>query len=338
MDARLLINSNTIEPTDLPEPQGTVVQITGVDSVEKESTDGGTYWQHTLNLHGWRVGLRLNTTKINELISMLGQDTDSWVGKKIVLVAAPVTHFGQAKLAVVIIPMVPTQEVPISQVPAHMQPRRSVLPSGRIGQRSGFQLPAHLARSMQPQGAPTQGFQLPPSRDDTPIGVDTAIAICTDLVKRGKSWDSLKDYIRLNNPALAEAMSGKLPPLAPRAVLSHAGTFVASIPATREVPYQFDQMLRTKWSTATTPPAAQPQAPAAGPAASSPSPPPAYQSPGQPATVPAPATSTATLPEYNPTLQPGETFDPITGEVVAPKREPQGPPADPSFDVDSLPF
>jgi hypothetical protein len=231
MDARQLKTAYAIEAPDLPNPQGTIVQITGIDTEYSQQLENGIAKDritHQLKLHGWRLPLRLNNTKVDTLIAIFGSETDQWIGRKVVLCAMPVTAFGQTKLGITIMPLL--QDAPITPAPQHMMPRLNGSPMG--GQ--GFRLPQQGgAWPQQPQtgmqaaqsiaagvsaayalpGTPTAPAapQSPPADQLAPLGIPRAAKLLTELYKRGQDWTAFLNWLKTNHAQAFEACSGKTP-------------------------------------------------------------------------------------------------------------------------------
>ena len=208
MDARLLKKAYAIDPLDLPNPQGTVVQIVGVDTEYAVFVENGVSVeraQHILRLHGWRLPLRLNNTKVDSLVAILGPETDLWIGRKVVLTAVPITTYGQTKLGVAIVPLQGDQ--PVTNVPEHMlaAPRAG---QGRPGLAGGVRghagsLPA----------SPLQQLAQPPApaRNTTPLGEERAVQLLVQLRVRNRSWDDMLKAMKALHQDVYEAMSGTDP-------------------------------------------------------------------------------------------------------------------------------
>jgi hypothetical protein len=239
MDARHLKTAYSIEPGDLPNQQGTVVQIVGVDTEYSQFIENGISKDkatHVLKLYGWRLPLRLNNIKVDTLIAIFGPETDHWIGKKVVLAAVPVTAFGQTKLGVTIMPLL--ADAPVSAAPQHMLPRPGVM----AGQ--GFRLPqqgaggngwAQQAASNQYAAQSiaagvTAAFALPqtptapaapsapsgpPLEQLAPLGVPRAAKLLTELYRRAQDWTAFLNWLKTNHTAAFEACSGKSPDAVP---------------------------------------------------------------------------------------------------------------------------
>lgn len=235
MDARHLKTAYSIDPGDLPNQQGTVVQIVGVDTEYTQFIENGISKDkatHVLKLYGWRLPLRLNNIKVDTLIAIFGPETDHWIGKKVVLAAVPVTAFGQTKLGITIMPLL--ADAPVSAAPQHMLPRPGVmagqgfrLPQQAAGGGATQWGPQHVQAGMQAAQSIAAGVtaayslpatptapaapQSPPADQLAPLGIPRAAKLLTELYKRGQDWTAFLNWLKANQPPAFEACSGKTP-------------------------------------------------------------------------------------------------------------------------------
>ena len=82
-----------LKADDLTE-DGTVHAVESIEQADLKSNDGGTEKKWLLTLSGLKP-LILNTTNINRCVAAFGtQETDEWIGKKIIAYADPNVEYG----------------------------------------------------------------------------------------------------------------------------------------------------------------------------------------------------------------------------------------------------
>ena len=261
MDARLLKTRYCIEHSDLPSQQATIVQIVGIDKEYFEGDDGIQKERSIIFFHGWRLPLRINNTRLDTLIAILGGETDLWIGKKIMLAAMPVSKFGRTEMDVVIHPMPAPDEAPHTPPPLHMLPTQQ---RGRVGPRLG-QVGAQSYGS--PHGhmhtpaiaAPTAAAALPGGAATTgPIGVERAVEIGVCLKARNKTTEELTAFLRKSLPFAA--LAGLLPVWS-ASLLPTIKQYLVCFPRVREVTPIDQEQLRQLFTPPAPPPQAAPSPP-----------------------------------------------------------------------------
>lgn len=90
MKTSQMIQSKFLKKEDFPQPL--VMTIRGV-AMEKVGNNGDARWVLYFNEH--TKGIVLNVTKIRQLETTFGDDTDRWVGKRIKVMNDPTVMMGQ---------------------------------------------------------------------------------------------------------------------------------------------------------------------------------------------------------------------------------------------------
>jgi hypothetical protein len=337
-DARIMKKKYSIGQEDLPVPTGTIVQIIAVESETMEGRDGADFQVFTLVLAGWRVGYRLNNTKIDTLVAILGtHETDLWVGKKIMLALQPVTKFGKTEMDVVIAPMPVHDNIAITQPFPHMQ--KNVLGGhdiARSGSRTfpqqapSFQLPGAVGSAgyniqgaipgqpQYPAYQQPQQPQLPPSPPALDvIGIETAIKIEIALAERGKTIDMVAKHIASIKPEKAQMLLMTSLHQWTVDVLENIRNYVTGFGPTREVSAAIRSQIREHYQ-----PSALPEY-----SALTPPNPHAVQAPTQPAAVVPPVPATP-MPTSAAPVAP-EQVNVMTGEVMVYDAMKSGQPSAP---------
>jgi len=204
MDASQLKDAYHIGPAELPSPTGTVVEIAGVDSEYYVGNQDGRQVdkvRHLLWFKGCRLPLRLNNTRVDLLMGMLGKETDAWVGRKIGLFVGAANHYGKTEPSV-FIHVQAVDDLPVSEWPERYRQRGQLggraAAFGAIGQGNsafgtGFSQRAHGAAPQLPT----------PAANAATFGKDRAAHILALLKQRGKSWDDLVSHLKRGGVEIA---------------------------------------------------------------------------------------------------------------------------------------
>lgn len=183
MNARELIQRYTLDVQDLPNQSGmNVVTIAGLEVETFTPKGGGTQVPQTrkkLHFRELSLPLGLNNIRIEILINMLGEETDSWRGRKIGLFVGATTSFGVTKKTV-FVHLTPMDSAPGSGPPQLNAAAPAVTnPEGPIGEANAKRFTAALAE----QGATFDDFLHWLKRTDRPAH-DTTIGLDLPDLKR----------------------------------------------------------------------------------------------------------------------------------------------------------
>lgn len=196
MDASQLKAAYHIGPSELPSPTGTVAEIVGVDSEYYQGYQDGRpvdKVRHQLWFKGCRIPLRLNNTRVDLLINMLGKETDAWVGRKIGLFVGVGNHYGKTEPCVMI-HVQPVDDMPVTEWPEQYR-ARTAIGSGKPAFRLGTSASSFGGGGFSPKPALGTGTATPPA-EPTTLGKDRAAHVLALLKQRGKTWDDLVSHLK----------------------------------------------------------------------------------------------------------------------------------------------
>lgn len=194
MDLRQLKQVYSLGPEHIPAGSA-VVEISGWDSepvTYKENGRDVQKMRHLLYFRGWPLPLRLNNTRVDALMASCGvTDTEELKGKKIKLITAPTTKYGETVLDIMI----------------HHAPVGPNVPA------DAFVNPytAQAGRQLGAAGSPTAAA-LPPKvqeRDTRPIGAALAERMLKKIGEEGTELGKILSFAKINDYDLWEAIYGK---------------------------------------------------------------------------------------------------------------------------------
>jgi hypothetical protein len=297
MDAHLLKKRYAIDIPDLPDQSGgiNVVTIARWDTeLYSAPNDHGVKEQrerHLLFFNEIRLPLRLNNTRIDVLIAILGPDMSRWPGRKVGLYVGATQSYGQTKAGVLLDIRAHDQAQPI--LPEHV--RRGQLSGGAGGSPAG-------GWHRPPQGGfATPAAMLPGAPlDMRPLGPQAKAKLMDGLVTIGATVPNVEEWIGAHYPHLLPHIQGKDPHWWPYGVGPAIRSFLTSWP---NAPVEAAPSPAGAAPAPTPPPVAPPPPPApqAAQAAATPVPVPAVNFTA--GTRPAPARPAAQGPVYEPVTE-----------------------------------
>lgn len=89
-----MIPSRFLKQTDITEPHGRLVTISEIQLLNVAPDGAEPEKKYAMFFQAMEKPLVLNSTNIHALRAALGEDTDPWVGKQIVLYVDPNIHYG----------------------------------------------------------------------------------------------------------------------------------------------------------------------------------------------------------------------------------------------------
>lgn len=213
MNVSQLLEKYSIDIEHLPNQHGpNVVKILALTTEVYDVVESGRKKEkqrHMLHLAGFTLPLKLGNMRLKVLSSLLGPETDNWIGKKISIYVGQEAKFGKVEMFVMI----------------DLRPVDQSLPEVSQARRSD-QVAANPYGVGQPstQPGPADSRQL----DMSPIGLEAAAIVCCTLEERGRKWDDLRLF--LNTNGYAELIAGKEPPDCPKAIKPGIEAFARSLP------------------------------------------------------------------------------------------------------------
>jgi hypothetical protein len=200
--------------TDLPfADRVCVMVIHGLETVFEPVTDDrgfqiGEEPVHLLHFVGYPKPMKLNNTRLDVLGAMLGEETDNWVGRKVGVMAGPVTYFGKTQMDIVVWAQPvdgyePTP--PVSRRFAAAVAQSKAVPGvglarGAAPGAGGLRVPVGAGPVTQPVGA---------AFDGRPIGMANADKFKQALAEQGATYTGFMLWLGRIDPAAAEHAAGR---------------------------------------------------------------------------------------------------------------------------------
>lgn len=219
----------SLESEDLPNPHlPTVVVIEGIESEDyTDQETGNLETRHQILLAGYGYPLRLNNKKIETLQSLLGDNTEDAIGRKVALIVVMENIYGKNQPRIAIHPHPVNDNVPPTPVPfklATKSPTRLAIAHsyGVAVEPPAPALPAgHGARPAAPPSVTASG---------TRLGPDAAAELVMLLRERNRTWEWLVGHFKAN--AMGALVEGLTPPDADTACRGPAWNVLKALPVT----------------------------------------------------------------------------------------------------------